>query len=57
MTQAEIEQVYEQLAQGIDAVGEGKSEIFLAKVALLLAQEVGDVARLTTLIEQAKADL
>ncbi|MBB5222343.1 hypothetical protein HNP73_002279 [Amaricoccus macauensis] len=52
MTAAEVETVYEALALGIDAAG-GESELFLAKVALLLAREIGDPERAVALIESA----
>ena len=53
MEQAEIEAVYESLAMGIDAAGEGEAEIFLARVCLLFAREIGDRDRALELIAQA----
>lgn len=52
-----LETVYDQLATAIDAVGEDKSELFLVKLALLTAQQLGDEARFAELIECAKKDL
>ena len=52
----DLEQVYDELAQAVDRAGE-RSELFLAKLALLLAQELGDRGRLAALIVAAEADL
>jgi len=57
MTALELEQVYEALAQGIDAAGEGKAELFLAKLALLMAREIGDAERVKALIDSAGRNL
>lgn len=53
MTQAELETVYEALAEAIDRAGAEKSELLLAKVALLLAQELGDAPAVLASIAQA----
>lgn len=42
MTAAEIERVYEALAETIDAEGAERAEITLAKICLALAHRVGD---------------
>ena len=52
MTQQELEWVYETLAQGIDAAGPGKSELYLAKIALALAEALGDAAHAVAVIER-----
>ena len=52
-----LETVYDQLATAIDAVGQDKSELFLVKLALLAAQQLGDEAVFGDLIERAQADL
>lgn len=52
----ELEQVYDDLAHGVDRAGE-HSELFLAKLALLLAQALGDQPRVAALIDTALADL
>ncbi len=52
-----LETVYDQLATAIDAVGQEKSELFLVKLALLAAQQLGDEAVFGQLIERAQADL
>jgi hypothetical protein len=43
MTQDQLETVYEAIAQGIDRAGE-PAEIFLAKLCLVLARQIGDPA-------------
>ena len=57
MTQDDVERVYEALAAKIDVVGAEKSELFLAKLALLLSHELGDAARVLELIEDASRHL
>lgn len=52
-----LETAYDQLATAIDAVGEGKSELFLVKLALLAAQQLGEEAVFGDLIERAQKDL
>lgn len=52
-----MDDVYEALAEGIDRHGPGKSEMFLAKVALLLAEELGDPARAMALVEAAQTNM
>ena len=53
MQQADIEAVYESLATGIDTAGEAEVEIFLARVCMLFARELGDRDRALELIGQA----
>jgi hypothetical protein len=52
-----LEATYDRLAEAIDAVGEAQSERLLVKLALLLAQELGDADRVAALIAVAQADL
>lgn len=54
---AGLEQVYDEIAQALDRVGEPHSELFLVKLALLLANELGDPARVVQLLEVAQQDL
>jgi len=56
MTTADLEQVYDRLAQAIDAAGD-KSELMLVKLALLSAQRLGDPGVFEGLIETAGRDL
>jgi hypothetical protein len=53
---ADLEQVYDELAAAVDRAGE-HSERFLAKLALLLADDLGDAQRVTAHIETALRDL
>ncbi len=55
-TVAELEQVYDELASAIDQAGE-RSELFLTKLAMLLARETGHTARVTACIVAALDDL
>jgi hypothetical protein len=57
MTPTEVEKVYEALALQIDAISSDKIDIYLAKLTLLLAREVGDTDRVRCLISQAAMDL
>ncbi len=57
LTSGGLETAYDQLATAIDAVGEDKSELFLVKLALLAAQQLGDEAVFGDLIERAQKDL
>ena len=52
-----LETAYDQLATAIDTVGEAKSELFLVKLALLAAQQLGDEAVFGDLIQRAQKDL
>ncbi|MGG7568485.1 hypothetical protein ACQ5SO_20210 [Rhodovulum sp. DZ06] len=57
MTPDALETVYETLAETLDAVPPEKRELLLAKLALLLAREVGEAKRVQALIAGAAADL
>jgi hypothetical protein len=57
ITTTELEQVYDALAAGIDQATPAKAELFLAKLALLLANELGNAAPVTRCIETALHDL
>ncbi len=52
-----LEIAYDQLATAIDAVGEENSELFLVKLVLLAAQQLGDEAVFGDLIQRARKDL
>ena len=52
-----LETAYDQLATAIDAVGQDKSELFLVKLALLAAQQLGDEVVFGELITRAQTDL
>jgi len=57
MTPADVETVYEALAETLDAVGADKRELFLAKLALLLSHDLGDTARVLSRIGEAAQNL
>ena len=53
----DLESTYDQLAEAIDNAPAGASELMLTKLALLLANELGDAARVQALIRSALDDL
>jgi hypothetical protein len=52
-----LEQVYDQLATAIDAVGPEKAELFLVKLALMNANALADPAVFQSHIDAALKDL
>ena len=56
-TGSTMEDVYAALAEGIDRHGPESSEMFLAKVALLLAEDSGDPDRALQLISDAQRNM
>ena len=57
MNPTDVERVYDALAEVLDMVGAEKSELFLAKLALLLSKELDDVERVLSLINMASINL
>lgn len=57
MTPSELETTYEHMAQKIDQVGPAQSEVYLAKLALLLAQRLADLEQIEACIEEAALSL
>ncbi len=57
MNQSDLERLYDVLAQAIDEAGPEKSELFLAKLALLLADALGDADKACQLVRNALDDL
>ena len=53
----ELETLYDQLADALDQVAEGKRELFLVKLALLSAQALGDAKQFEQLTRTALLDL
>jgi hypothetical protein len=53
----QLESTYDLLAEAIDNAPAGTSELMLTKLALLLANELGEPARIQTLVRSALADL
>lgn len=48
----ELEQIYDDLAEAIDACGPERESVFLAKLVLRMAQEMGEGARVRALIAE-----
>jgi hypothetical protein len=57
MTPNDVERVYDALAETLDRVGTKKSELFLAQLAMLLANEIGDVGNVLRLVHMASHNL
>ncbi|TFY97298.1 DUF2783 domain-containing protein [Ramlibacter rhizophilus] len=57
LSQADLEQVYDRLAEAIDQAGAERSELFLVKLALLNAQALGDARQFAAHLEAALRDL
>jgi hypothetical protein len=57
LTIPDLEATYDRLADAIDAAGEDASERMLVKLALLLANELGDAERVASLMVEAGRDL
>ena len=53
MTENKIEIVYEAIANKIDNLGKEKTELFLAKLSLLLASKIEDSSFVLKAIEEA----
>ncbi|MNY76837.1 hypothetical protein D3C86_2165470 [compost metagenome] len=56
MNVADLERIYDRLAEAIDRTG-NDSELFLVKLALLAAEALNDAERFDALIECALQDL
>jgi hypothetical protein len=52
-----LEDAYETLATAIDAAGEQKEALFLTRLALLLAHELGDIAAFKAAVATALEEL
>ena len=52
-----LENLWERLAEAIDRAGCEHEVLFLSKLAILLGNELGDLARVEQLIETALQDL
>ena len=53
----ELEQVYDLMAQAIDAAGAENEALFLSKLAITLAHELGDLERVREAIRIAAKGL
>lgn len=54
---AELEAVYDALAEAINQAGMEKEVLFLTKLALLMANEIGSQEKVEELLKVALADL
>ena len=57
MTEDDLDAMWERLAEAVTAAGPAKETLLLAKLALLLGREVGNLARVEALIALALRDL
>jgi hypothetical protein len=57
LSTAAIEAAYDLIAEGIDRAGEGKAQLFLAKLSLVLANLTGDLAAVRQAVDAALRDL
>ena len=57
LTIAGLESVYEQLAEALDRAPQAQRELFLVKLALLAAEDLGEPERFAELTEAALLDL
>ena len=55
MNHEQLETVYDVLAEAIDEVGAGQAEVFLAKVALALAETIDSPEVVLAVIDECKA--
>lgn len=53
----DLEAVWERLAEAIDRAGPEREALFLSKLAVLLADALGDRARVERLVDAALEDL
>jgi hypothetical protein len=57
LSEEQLETALEMLAVGINGVGREKESLFLAKLCLVLANQLGDIDLLEWAIDQATVDL
>jgi hypothetical protein len=53
----DLEMLWERLAEAVDRAGPERDRLMLAKLALLLAEALGDADRAAALIQSATEDL
>lgn len=53
----QLEQIYDDLATAIDQVPDGCSELFLAKLVMLMANDLAEPERFADLVRQAQQKL
>ncbi len=57
LSESDLEKIYEALATAIDQATPEKEMVFLAKLSLLLAHEIGEADKVQKFIEMALEDL
>ena len=57
MPSEDFEAAYETLAMAIDSAGEKREALFLTRLALLLAHELGDIATFKRAVQTALEEL
>jgi len=57
MAELTLEDTYEALAESLDALPEDQAPVYLAKVCLALAKELGDHGRALEIIGECRAHL
>ena len=57
ITDTALEAAYDGIAEALDATPEGKRPLFLAKLALALANLVGDEGQIAAAVSAARRDL
>jgi hypothetical protein len=53
----DVEQIYDHLAETLDQIAEDQRQLFLVKLALLSAREIGEARAFLELTRQAALDL
>lgn len=54
---SELEVVYEELAVALDTVSDTEREVFLCKLSLLMARQLGDLPQVRDMIQTARNHL
>ena len=57
LTPEDLEKTYDLLAESIDEVGGGQESLFLSKLCLALANQLGDMQKIEASIHLAKSHL
>lgn len=57
LAEGAIETLFDQLSRAVDRAGPDGESLFLAKLALLMAEEIGDPARVAALIAAAERSM
>jgi hypothetical protein len=50
---SDLERIFEAVSTGIDAAGPDQAQLFLGRLCLLLAQEIGDTGRVLDCVARA----